>query len=93
MAELQRILLDKPISPLDTALWWVDYVLRYNDTSHLRAASFNQWWYQRRLIDVYFFLFIIAVLTAALFMGILLFVGKKIFSGKSIDEGEKIKIN
>ncbi|KAH8356386.1 hypothetical protein KR084_009555 [Drosophila pseudotakahashii] len=34
--EMSRSFRDRPMSPLDTALWWTEYVLRHRDSSHMR---------------------------------------------------------
>ncbi|ODM98010.1 UDP-glucuronosyltransferase 1-9 [Orchesella cincta] len=34
----------------------VEYVIRHEDTSFMRAISCKSYWYQRRLLDVYAFL-------------------------------------
>ncbi|CAG7716698.1 unnamed protein product [Allacma fusca] len=64
---------DRPLSPLATALWWTEYVLRH-DTAHLKSPGVYQYWWQRRLLDFYF---------AILFAGILLVV-VRIYIGRLI---------
>src|SRR5207302_462670 len=76
LLELRQILLDRPMSALDTGVWWTEYVLRHKDTKHLRPTGFDQWWYQRRLIDVWAFLFAVALIVAALFVAICVLVTK-----------------
>lgn len=61
MENLRNVLRDQPMEPLDKAVWWTEYVLRHKDTSHLRPSGFEQWWWQRRLLDVWGFLFLISV--------------------------------
>nr|XP_044251378.1 UDP-glycosyltransferase UGT4-like [Drosophila takahashii]XP_044251379.1 UDP-glycosyltransferase UGT4-like [Drosophila takahashii] len=34
--EMSRSFRDRPMSPLETALWWTEYALRHRDTSHMR---------------------------------------------------------
>ncbi|CAG7716695.1 unnamed protein product, partial [Allacma fusca] len=38
---------DRPLSPVDTAAWWVEYVLRH-ETAHLKSPGVYQSWWQRR---------------------------------------------
>lgn len=66
LLELRSIVLDKPTTALETSVWWTEYVLRHKDLSHLRSASFDQNWIQRRLIDVWAFLFSIVLVSAIL---------------------------
>jgi len=41
---------------VDTAVWWVDYVMRHEDTSFLRPLAISLTWYQRRQLDVWGFI-------------------------------------
>ncbi|KAH8383551.1 hypothetical protein KR009_009266 [Drosophila setifemur] len=34
--EMSRSFMDRPMSPLDTAVWWTEYALRNRDVSHIR---------------------------------------------------------
>ncbi|CAG7716696.1 unnamed protein product [Allacma fusca] len=62
---------DRPLSPLDTAVWWTEYVLRH-DTAHLRSPGVYQHWWQRRLLDFY-----LAILCMAfVFVGLRIYIGK-----------------
>ncbi|XP_046660644.1 UDP-glycosyltransferase UGT5-like isoform X3 [Homalodisca vitripennis] len=49
---ISRIVRDQPMSPIDSAVYWIEYVLRHRDTQHLRPASAVQPWYQLWLLDV-----------------------------------------
>uniref|UniRef100_A0A1B6L8F2 UDP-glucuronosyltransferase n=1 Tax=Graphocephala atropunctata TaxID=36148 RepID=A0A1B6L8F2_9HEMI len=43
---------DRPMSPLDTAVYWTEYVLRHKGARHLRSAAVDMPWYQLWLLDV-----------------------------------------
>ncbi|XP_034232816.1 UDP-glucuronosyltransferase 2B30-like isoform X2 [Thrips palmi] len=43
---------DRPMSPLDTAVYWTEYVIRHKGAPHLRGAARNLAWYQEALLDV-----------------------------------------
>ncbi|EFN87669.1 UDP-glucuronosyltransferase 2B13 [Harpegnathos saltator] len=66
--KLSRLFLDRPMSALDTAIYWVEYAAKYGNFLQSPAVRFS--WWQRRLLDVYaFLLFVVsAVLLAALFI-------------------------
>ncbi|KAG8332804.1 UDP-glucuronosyltransferase 1-1 [Homalodisca vitripennis] len=49
---LSRIFRDRPISPADSAVFWVEYVLRHKGAHHLRSAATQLSWYQLALLDV-----------------------------------------
>ncbi|XP_065219001.1 UDP-glycosyltransferase UGT5-like isoform X4 [Planococcus citri] len=55
---------DRPMSPLDTAVYWTEYVIRHKGAPHLRTAAADMPWYQYLLLDV--IAFIVAVLVAGL---------------------------
>nr|XP_018904950.1 PREDICTED: UDP-glucuronosyltransferase 2B14-like [Bemisia tabaci] len=55
---------DRPMTPLDTAIYWIEYVLRHKGADHLRVASLDLAWYQYYLLDIYF---VIAVPLFALY--------------------------
>ncbi len=68
MRELSILFRDRPLDPLENAVYWTEYVLRHNDTTHLKPLGMNRNWYQRRLLDVYLF-------CVSLFMGVILISG------------------
>ncbi|XP_030764390.1 UDP-glucuronosyltransferase 2C1-like isoform X1 [Sitophilus oryzae] len=47
---------DRPMKPMDTAVYWVEYVIRNNGARHLRVAGADQAWYEYHLVDVALFL-------------------------------------
>lgn len=40
------------MSPLDTAMYWTEYVIRHKGAPHLRSSAIGMPWYQYYLIDV-----------------------------------------
>ncbi|CAH1987226.1 unnamed protein product [Acanthoscelides obtectus] len=56
---LSEIYRDRPLSPLDTAIYWVEYVLRHKGAHFMKTAAVHMPWYQYYLIDVIGFLVII----------------------------------
>lgn len=40
------------MSPLDTAIYWIEYVIRYNGAPHLRSAATELAWYQYYMLDI-----------------------------------------
>ncbi|XP_046687659.1 UDP-glucuronosyltransferase 2A3-like [Homalodisca vitripennis] len=49
---LSRIFHDRPMSSADSAVFWVEYVLRHGGAHHLRSAATQLSWYQLALLDV-----------------------------------------
>ncbi|XP_065208668.1 UDP-glycosyltransferase UGT5-like [Planococcus citri] len=65
--ELSNIFRDRPQSPQDTLLYWVDYVLRHKDVSHiLKPAGAKLPFHQYLLLDVILFLSVVFVLISCI---------------------------
>jgi glucuronosyltransferase len=47
------------MSPLDTAIFWTEYVIRHGGATHMRSAALDLAWYQYLLIDVIAFILVI----------------------------------
>ncbi|KAF4113831.1 hypothetical protein G5714_006376 [Onychostoma macrolepis] len=62
---LSRIHHDRPIKPLDEAVFWIEFVMRNKGAKHLRVEAHNLIWYQYHCLDV--FAFLITILTVVLY--------------------------
>ncbi|XP_065217119.1 UDP-glycosyltransferase UGT4-like [Planococcus citri] len=89
---------DRIVPPLDVAVYWIEYIMRHEDTSHLKSASLELTWYQYYLLDVLtllFSLFSIALYTiytaARLFLKLFLHVLGYSTNEKNIPKYKKIK--
>lgn len=70
--KISKLFKDRPISPLNTAVYWTEYVLRYRGAKHLQSSAIQLNFFQLYLLDVW------AVL---LFLGYILYkVQKLIFN-------------
>ncbi|XP_033972385.1 UDP-glucuronosyltransferase 2C1-like [Trematomus bernacchii] len=47
---------DQPMKPLDTALFWIEFVMRHKGAAHLRTESYRLPWYSYHSVDVILFL-------------------------------------
>lgn len=43
---------DYPMSPMDTAIFWIEYVIRNQGAAHLHSAAFSLPWYSYFCLDV-----------------------------------------
>ncbi|XP_075209702.1 UDP-glucuronosyltransferase 2C1 [Chanos chanos] len=43
---------DLPLSPLDSAIFWIEYVMRHKGAAHLRPEANNMPWYSYHSLDV-----------------------------------------
>ena len=49
---LSRIYRDQPLTPLQQAVYWTEYVIRHKGAPHFRSAVLDLAWYQYFLLDV-----------------------------------------
>lgn len=52
MMRLSRIHHDQPMTPLETAVFWIEFVMRNKGAKHLRVQAHNLTWYQYHCLDV-----------------------------------------
>nr|XP_018896426.1 PREDICTED: uncharacterized protein LOC109030082 isoform X3 [Bemisia tabaci] len=52
ISRASKILTSKPALSLDTAIYWIEYVIRHNDAYHLKPVAVYIPWYQLFLMDV-----------------------------------------
>lgn len=43
---------DRPIKPLDLAIYWIEFIIRHKGAPHLRVAGVDIPWYKYFLLDV-----------------------------------------
>jgi glucuronosyltransferase len=49
---MSKIYLDRPMSAMDTAIFWTEYIIRHRGAPHLRPAILDLAWYQYLLLDI-----------------------------------------
>ncbi|XP_049920845.1 UDP-glucuronosyltransferase 2A2-like [Epinephelus moara] len=52
MLKLSQLHRDKPMKPLDSAIFWIEYVMRNKGAAHLRTDSYKLPWYAYHCLDV-----------------------------------------
>ncbi|KAH8295130.1 hypothetical protein KR018_007555, partial [Drosophila ironensis] len=52
MDRASRIFRDRQVGPLDTATYWIEYVIKHRGAPHLVAAGVHLPWYEFYLLDV-----------------------------------------
>ncbi|XP_046427724.1 UDP-glucosyltransferase 2-like isoform X1 [Neodiprion fabricii] len=60
-ARYSRLFKDRPLSPLDEAVFWIEYIIR-NGGEPLRSSALHLYWFQYYLIDVILFLLAVPTL-------------------------------
>jgi glucuronosyltransferase len=87
---LSRIYRDQPLTPLQQAVYWTEYVIRHKGAPHLRSAVLDLAWYQYLLLDVITVLALaVGSLVLIVFMSLRAVLGK-ICGGGSHKEDDKI---
>lgn len=59
---LSQLYRDRPQSPLETAVFWVDYIIRHNGARHMKSDAAYQNFFQKNSLDVLAFLFIVSLI-------------------------------
>ncbi|XP_043682849.1 UDP-glucosyltransferase 2-like isoform X1 [Vespula pensylvanica] len=54
--------LDRPLNPIDTANFWIEYIVKYGKDA-LRSPAMDLNWWQIELLDVYAFLLLVTIVT------------------------------
>ena len=67
-----KIFLDQKESPVDRAVYWIEYIMRHNGGHFLRPKSMNLSWYEYHHVDV--ILLVISILCIVIFVIIMVIV-------------------
>lgn len=54
---LSEIFRSNQNSPLDTAVWWIEYILKFRGAQHLQSPSKNLSWFRYLQLDIVFVIF------------------------------------
>ncbi|XP_056267964.1 UDP-glucuronosyltransferase 2A2-like [Pseudoliparis swirei] len=71
MQRLSVLHRDRPMKPLDAALFWIEFVMRHKGAAHLRTEAYRMPWYSYHSVDVALFLAaagLLVLLTVFLFI-------------------------
>lgn len=62
--EKSSIYHDRPMKPMETAVFWIEYVIKHRGAPHLRVAGLQMPWYKYFMVDVIGCVVLALVLTA-----------------------------
>lgn len=85
--KISRIFQDKPMKPLDTAIFWIEFVMRNPDAPFFKSPTLELGFLASNSLDVY--LFLLFLIHLILYVVYRLF--RKIFRSKS--DSKKVKVN
>ncbi|XP_050682126.1 UDP-glycosyltransferase UGT5-like isoform X2 [Leptidea sinapis] len=87
--EVSRRYLDRPMSALDTAVFWLEYVIRNNGAPYMKSPALELNWWAYTMLDVYIFLAVTLTLTMFVIIKILIFVKMILMTQKSNIKSKK----
>ncbi|XP_022129616.2 UDP-glycosyltransferase UGT5 isoform X1 [Pieris rapae] len=64
--EVSKRFKDRPMNALDTAMFWLEYVIRHNGAPFMKSPALQLNWFEYTMLDVYSF--VVAVLTAIIYV-------------------------
>lgn len=73
-----KLLQDRPLSPKDTAVYWLEYVMRHHGAPHMQYPSIHQNLLQRNSIDVIAFLILVGYILVKIIKIVFKFICRKI---------------
>lgn len=83
MKALSRVHRDTPLKPTDTAVYWIEYVMRHKGAKHLRSESYKLSFIQYYCIDV-----IVVLITAASLLIVILVIMMKLLWRCIVSKGK-----
>ncbi|XP_967685.3 UDP-glycosyltransferase UGT5 [Tribolium castaneum] len=78
-----RLFHDRLVSPLDTAIYWVEYVIRHRGAPHLRVTALDLPWYKYLLLDVIAVIALVLLSSLLIFCYIVKLIGRLVCSKKT----------
>ncbi|XP_062922150.1 UDP-glucuronosyltransferase 2C1-like [Mobula hypostoma] len=66
MKKLSALHRDQPVSPMERAIFWIEYVARHKGAGHLRSESYRLPWYVYHCVDVIVSLFFVLLMVTVL---------------------------
>ncbi|XP_045772915.1 UDP-glycosyltransferase UGT5-like isoform X2 [Maniola jurtina] len=86
--ELQQRWKDRPMSPLDTTIFWLEYVIRNKGAEYMKNPARNMSWFAYSMMDVYAFLLVVVVVCVTLTVNFI----QTFLNGSQIDTTDRKKI-
>lgn len=83
MKKFSLLYRDRPMTPRETAIYWIEYVIRHHGAPHMQYLAVHQNFWQRTSLDVIAFLAVCAVISLKLLKFVVKRVIIKLFDKKS----------
>lgn len=82
ISEIANLLTDEPMTGLEKAVWWTEYVIRHRGAPYFRIAAVDTPWHEFLLLDVVAFLLSIVTLAVYIVYKMCGIVATLIIAGK-----------
>lgn len=89
MKKISNAYRDQPMTPKETANYWVEYVGRHKGAAHMQSASRELNYIQHNMIDVAIVIIIFAVIGFLLLCLVVKIILKKTLLSKKCDKNDK----
>lgn len=80
---------DRPLSPLNTAIYWLEYIIKHGGDS-LRSPAMDLTWWQLELLDIYAFLLLATILSVYLLIALPRFLYTLVNSSHAVAPKKKV---
>ncbi|XP_050538591.1 uncharacterized protein LOC126904011 [Daktulosphaira vitifoliae] len=70
---------DRPMTPVDSVVYWTEYVIRHKGAPHLKSQAIDLKWYQYFLIDIFAVIILAILIASYMLYNILKYINKFIF--------------
>lgn len=67
--EISKLFHDRPLKPMESAVYWIEYVIRHKGAEHLKVTGLGLSWYKYYLVDVILLLVTSVILVFAIGWG------------------------
>ncbi|XP_050314658.1 UDP-glycosyltransferase UGT5-like [Anthonomus grandis grandis] len=86
--EASRLFHDRPMKPMESAVYWVEYILRHKGARHLRLKGLDLPWYQFYMLDVISFLLLVLIVIVYILKKVITLI-LELNSGKNVKKLKK----
>ena len=68
--EYGQMVMDQMTSPMERAVWWIEYAMRYPGMKHMKSPVHELHWTQYFLLDILIFLLLSAIFVTFIFVSL-----------------------
>ncbi|XP_038210045.1 UDP-glycosyltransferase UGT5-like [Zerene cesonia] len=87
--EVSRRFWDRPMNALDTAMYWIEYIIRNNGAPYMKSQAIELSWLSFSMLDVYIFIGFLVVSSIIFTIKVIKIINTVLCSRKTIDKKKK----